>query len=128
MNMSKLTTQNASPALDDMPLGLRDPRIEDRRGEAVLDPSAVGGVHEVCRAARPESRARHKRARLGQPITLLDAFQSAPCQFEDQDIIPVGCAASAFAARVTAGRLPSVPDRFSAAGGESVPAGQAGQA
>jgi len=33
---------------DDMPLGLHDPRAEARRTEAVLDPSAVGGVHEAA--------------------------------------------------------------------------------
>ena len=31
-----------------MPLGLHDPRAEARRTEAVLDPSAVGGVHEAA--------------------------------------------------------------------------------
>jgi hypothetical protein len=63
-----------------------------------------------------------------QSITFLDAGPSAPCEFEDQGIIPVGSAALAFAASVTAGSLLPVPDRFSAADGESVPAGQAGQA
>ena len=33
---------------DDMPLGLHDPRAEARRAEAVLDPSAVGVVHEAA--------------------------------------------------------------------------------
>jgi hypothetical protein len=33
---------------DDMPLGLHDPRAEARRTEAVLDPSAVGVVHEAA--------------------------------------------------------------------------------
>jgi hypothetical protein len=32
---------------DDMPLGLHDPRAEARRAEAVIDPSAVGVVHEA---------------------------------------------------------------------------------
>jgi hypothetical protein len=36
---------------DDMPLGLHDPRAEARRTEAVLDPSAVGVVHEVVHEA-----------------------------------------------------------------------------
>jgi hypothetical protein len=33
---------------DDMPLGLHDPRAGARRAEAVLDPSAVGVVHEAA--------------------------------------------------------------------------------
>ena len=33
---------------DDMPLGLHDPLAEARRTEAVLDPSAVGVVHEAA--------------------------------------------------------------------------------
>ena len=33
---------------DDMPLGLHDPRAEARRTEALLDPSAVGVVHEAA--------------------------------------------------------------------------------
>ena len=33
---------------DDMALGLHDPRAEARRTEAVLDPSAVGVVHEAA--------------------------------------------------------------------------------
>jgi hypothetical protein len=33
---------------DDMPLGLHDPRAEVRRTEAVLGPSAVGGVYEAA--------------------------------------------------------------------------------
>ena len=33
---------------DDVPLGLHDPRAEARRTEAVLDPSAVGVVHEAA--------------------------------------------------------------------------------
>ena len=46
---------------DDMPLGLHDPRAEARRAEAVLDPSAVGVVHEAAmptmqRAARSRMR------------------------------------------------------------------------
>lgn len=39
------------------------------------------------------------------PYNLLDAGQSALCQFEDQGIIPVGRAAFAFATSVTAGLL-----------------------
>jgi hypothetical protein len=46
---------------DDMPLGLHDPRAEARRTEAVLDPSAVGGVHEAAGqqgGGQPRSRTR----------------------------------------------------------------------
>ena len=42
---------------DDMPLGLHDPRAEARRTEAVLDPSAVGGVHEAAGQRDAVSRA-----------------------------------------------------------------------
>jgi hypothetical protein len=42
---------------DDMPPGLHDPRAEARRTEAVLDPSAVGGVHEAAGQRAAVSRA-----------------------------------------------------------------------
>jgi hypothetical protein len=42
---------------DDMPLGLHDPRAEARRTEAVLDPSAVGVVHEAAGQRDAVSRA-----------------------------------------------------------------------
>jgi len=41
----------------DMPLGLHDPRAEARRTEAVLDPSAVGVVHEAAGQRDAVSRA-----------------------------------------------------------------------
>ncbi len=42
---------------DDMPLGPHDPRAEAQRTEAVLDPSAVGVVHEAARQRDAVSRA-----------------------------------------------------------------------
>jgi hypothetical protein len=64
-SMSKPTTQSASPAVDDMPLGLHDPRPWARRTEAVLDPSAVGVVHE---AAGQRDAVSHAVAR-DNPVT-----------------------------------------------------------
>ena len=40
-----------------MPLGLHDPRAEARRTKAVLDPSAVGVVHEAAGQQDAVSRA-----------------------------------------------------------------------
>ena len=42
---------------DDMPLGLHHPGAEARRTEAVLDPSAVGVVHEAAGQRDAVSRA-----------------------------------------------------------------------
>jgi hypothetical protein len=52
---------HAGPDRDDLPLGLHDPGAEARRTEAVLDPSAVGVVHEAAGqrdAVSPRSRTR----------------------------------------------------------------------
>ena len=52
---------------DGMPLGLHDPRAEARRTEAVLDPPAVGGVHEAAgqRYAVNRAAARDKPGDVG---------------------------------------------------------------
>ena len=52
---------------DDVPPGLRDPRAEARRTEAMLDPSAVDGVHEAAgqRAAVSRAVARDKPGDVG---------------------------------------------------------------
>jgi hypothetical protein len=51
-NLVQLTNQR-----DDMPLGLHDPRAKPGRTEAVLDPSAVGVVHEAAAQRDAVSRA-----------------------------------------------------------------------
>jgi hypothetical protein len=55
---------------DDMPLGLHDPRAEARRTEAVLDPSAVGVVHEAAGQWDTVSRAVARDKPVATPVVI----------------------------------------------------------